>query len=133
MSEGGIALPGKGTAPRQLIPVAEPVLGEAEVAAVAEAVRSGWISSLGEHVTRFEERLAELCGVRQAVSVCNGTAALHLALLAAGVRPEDEVIVPAMTFIATANAVRYVGATPVFADCDPEHWCLTAAELERLA
>ncbi|MHB8468731.1 MAG: DegT/DnrJ/EryC1/StrS family aminotransferase [Gaiellaceae bacterium] len=132
MSEGGVGEPGKRTRARQFIPVAEPVLGEAEAAAVADAVLSGWISSLGEQVTRFEERLADICGVRHAVSVCNGTAALHLALLVAGVGPEDEVIVPAMTFIATANAVRYVGAEPVFADCDRDHWCLTPAEVERL-
>ena len=114
------------------IPVAEPVLGEHELEYVADAIRSGWISSLGPYVTRFEERLSFLCHAQHAVAVCNGTAGLHLALAAVGIGPGDEVIVPAMTFVATANAVRYVGATPIFADCDESHWCIDAEEVARL-
>ncbi len=87
---------------------------------VLSAVRSGWVSSLGEYIGRFEEEFAEFCGTRFAVSTCNGTAALHLSLVASGVGPEDEVIVPALTFVATAAAVRHAGATPVFVDCEPD-------------
>jgi perosamine synthetase len=110
--------------PADFIPIYEPWLGELEEAYVLDAVRSGWISSLGKYVTEFEERFADFCGTRHAVSVSNGTTALHLALHALGVGPGDEVIVPALTFIASANAVSYTGATPIFADVDPESWCI---------
>ena len=95
-----------------LIPVAEPVLGEEEIANVVEALRSGWISSLGAFIGEFERAFAAYCGARNGIAVCNGTAALHLALAAAGVGPGDEVLVPTLTFVATANVVRYCGATP---------------------
>lgn len=114
-----------------MIPVAEPVIGERELECVSDAVRSGWVSSLGEYVSRFETNLGSVVGTRHVLSVCNGTAALHLALVASGVQAGDEVIVPSMTFVATANAVRYAGATPIFADCDPENWCLSASAVEE--
>ncbi|HVS84895.1 MAG TPA: DegT/DnrJ/EryC1/StrS family aminotransferase [Gaiellaceae bacterium] len=110
----------------QRVPVGEPVLGGNELAYVTEAVESGWISSLGRFVTEFEAALADEVGTRHVVAVANGTAALHLGLVALGVGPGDEVVVPSFTFVATAAAVRYAGATPVFVDCDPRHWCLTA-------
>ncbi len=106
------------------LPVAEPELGDRELAYVAECILSGWISSAGRFVTRFEELFAELCGTRYAVSTSNGTTALHLALLAAGVGPGDEVIVPSLTFIASANSVVYCGARPVLVDVDPVTWTL---------
>lgn len=87
---------------------------------VLSAVRSGWVSSLGEYIGRFEEEFAEFCGTRSAVSTCNGTAALHLTLVASGIGPGDEVIVPALTFVATAAVVRHAGAIPVFVDCVPD-------------
>jgi perosamine synthetase len=96
------------------------------------AVRSGWISSLGRFIPEFERDFAAFCDVREAVAVCNGTAALHLALVALGVGPGDEVIVPSLTFIATANAVRYCGATPVFVDADRATWCIDPAALDAL-
>lgn len=111
-----------GDTPR--IYVAAPDLTGNEEAYVVEALRSTWISSTGKYVQRFETEWAELCGARAAISVVNGTAALHLALLALDVRPGDEVLVPSLTYVATANAVRYVGAEPVFVDVDPETWCL---------
>lgn len=113
--------------PRDFIPVYEPLLGVEEENNVLDAVRSGWISSLGAYVTRFEHEFAGFCGVTEGVSVCNGTVALHLALHALGIGPGDEVIVPALTFVASANAVRYTGATPVFADVDPSTWTLDPA------
>lgn len=101
------------------IPLTRPVLGEPECAAAAEALLSGWVTQ-GPMVERFERAVADYVGAAEAVAVSSGTAALHLALLAAGVKPGDEVIVPSLTFIAAANAVRYCGATPVFADVERE-------------
>lgn len=109
---------------RAFIPIAEPSLGEREVELVADAVRSGWVSSIGEYVTAFEDELAVRCGVAHAVATSNGTTALHLALAVAGVDAEDEVVVPSLTFVATAAAARYLGAVPVLAESDPAHWCL---------
>lgn len=113
------------------IPLALPDLSGNEEKYVAEAIRSSWISSTGKFVDRFEREFAELCGTRAAVSVINGTAALHLALLALDARPGDEVLVPSLTYVATANAVRYVGAEPVFVDVDSETWCIDPELLER--
>jgi perosamine synthetase len=118
------------TLPR--IPIAAPVIGEEEIANVVEAMRSGWISSLGAFIGQFERDFAAFCGVAHGVAVANGTTALHLALVAAGVGPGDEVIIPSLTFVATANVVHYCGATPVFADSDPETWQLDPAGLEAL-
>ena len=112
------------------IPVAAPDLSGNEENYVVDAIRSTWISSTGKYVQRFEAEFARACGTDSAITVCNGTAALHLALLALGVRPGDEVLVPALTFVATANAVRYVGAEPVFVDVDPETWCLDPSLIE---
>lgn len=112
------------------IPVAAPDLSGQEENYVVEAIRSTWISSRGHFIDRFEETFAQLCGTRSALSVCNGTVALHLALLGIDVRPGDEVLVPSLTYIATANAVRYVGAEPVFVDVDPNTWCLNPDKIE---
>ena len=111
-------------APRRFIPISEPLLSGNEEAYVSECVRSGWVSSLGKYIAEFEQRFADFCGVRHGIAVSNGTTALHLALVALGIGAGDEVIVPTLTFIATANAVRYTGATPVFADSEAETWNL---------
>jgi len=115
-----------------MIPVAEPDLRGNELQYVTDCVTSEWVSSLGKYVGAFEERMATLCGRRYAVSVCNGTAALHLALVVLGIGPGDEVIVPSLTFVATANAVSYTGARPVFADSEPDYWQLDPQRLESL-
>ncbi len=115
-------------APR--IPVACPDLSGNEEAYVVDAIRSSWISSAGKYLNRFEADFARLCGARSALGVCNGTVALHLALLGLDVRPGDEVIVPSLTYVATANAVRYVGAEPVFVDIDPGTWCIDPEMIE---
>ena len=101
----------------QSIPVMRPWLGEEEAAAAAAAVASGWVAQ-GPRVAEFEEAFAAAIGAaaRRRRVIC--TTALHLAMVVAGVGPGDEVIVPSLSFIATANAVRYVGARPVFADVD---------------
>ncbi|MFD7639956.1 DegT/DnrJ/EryC1/StrS family aminotransferase [Kitasatospora sp. NPDC059795] len=106
------------------IPVMIPWLGEEEAEAAAEAVRSGWVAQ-GPRVAAFERAFAEAVGVPHAIAVSSCTTALHLALVGAGVGPGDEVVVPSLSFIATANAVTYVGATPVFADVEPATGNLT--------
>jgi len=105
-------------------PVACPDISELEIQSTADAVRSTWISSIGPRLEEFEATWAEACGVEYAVAVSNGTVAMHVALEALGIGPGDEVIVPSLTYIATANTVRYTGATPVFADVSPDTWCL---------
>jgi perosamine synthetase len=109
---------------RMRLPVAEPSLGARELEYVSECILTGWISSAGRFVARFEEQFAAFCQTPYAVATSNGTTALHLALDALGIGPGDEVIVPTLTFIATANAVRYVGARPVFVDSDADTWNL---------
>ncbi len=118
------------TTDNSTIHVAEPDLSGNEEKYVVEAIRSSWISSTGPFIQKFEKEFAQLCGTQTAISVCNGTVALHLALLGLDVRPGDEVLVPSLTYIATANAVRYVGAEPVFVDVDPETWCIDPKLLE---
>ena len=116
---------------RAHLPVAQPTLGERELVYVTECILSGWISSTGRFVTEFEKRCAEFCRVPHAISTSNGTTALHLALLALGIGPSDEVIVPTLTFIASANAVTYTGARPVFVDSEPLSWNMDPAAVER--
>ena len=111
---------------KRSIPISAPALVGNEKAYVLDCLNSTWISSSGPYVTRFEAAFAEFCDVKHAISCCNGTVALHLALLALGVCPGDEVIVPTLTFVATANSVVYCGARPVFVDSEPETWNLDA-------
>lgn len=111
------------------IPVMRPWLGEEEAAAAAAAVASGWVAQ-GPRVAEFERAFASAIGIGHAVAVSSCTAALHLALVAAGVGAGDEVVVPSLSFIATANAPRYVGASPVFADVDAETLNLTPETVE---
>lgn len=113
------------------IPVASTDLSGNEEAYVVEAIRSSWISSTGTYVGRFEKEFAARCGTRASLGVANGTLALHLALMTVDLRPGDEVIVPSLTYIATANAVRYCGAEPVFVDVDPGTWCMDPKRVEQ--
>lgn len=112
-----------------MIPLSEPVLSGNEWEYIKECLDTGWVSSVGSFVNRFEEEVAKYLGAKHTVAVVNGTAALHLALIVAGVRPDDEVLVPTLTFIAPVNAVRYVGAHPVFFDCDPQTLCLDGRQV----
>jgi perosamine synthetase len=105
--------------PTQRIPLAEPCLDEADAQAVADCVRSGWISTYSPLVNRFEQAMAQFLGVPDAVALNCGTTALHIALQLAGVKAGDKVAVPALTFVATVNPVRYLGAIPVFVDVNP--------------
>ena len=112
------------------IPIALPDLGDEEVAAVTRVLRSGWVTQ-GPEVAAFEEEFAAFVGAEHAVAVSNCTTGLHLALLAAGVGPGDEVIVPTHTFVATANAALYAGAIPEFVDIDPQTLCIDPERAEK--
>jgi len=103
---------------KAFVPLHEPEFSGREREFVLDAIDSTFVSSVGAYVDRFEEKLAEFCGVGRAVVTVNGTAALHTCLVLSGVRPEEEVILPALTFVATANAVSYAGAVPHFADSE---------------
>jgi perosamine synthetase len=112
------------------IPIAEPIIGNEEVNLVVKAMKSGWISSIGKNIIAFEDRFAQYCGTRYGVATNSGTTALHLCLEAAGIGLGDEVIVPSMTFVATADAVVYTGAKPVFVDSDLETWNINPDKIE---
>lgn len=106
-----------------MIPVARPVFGDEEIDAVTAVIRSGMIAS-GDEVTRFENEYAAYAGVKHSIATSNGTTALHAGLLAVGIKPDDEVIVPSFTFIATASSVSMCGAHPVVADVDDSTYCI---------
>ncbi len=113
---------------RPRILLSPPLVGERERERVMAAFASGWIAPLGPDVDAFERELvAQVDGEAFAVALSSGTAALHLALLVAGVAPGDRVLVPSLTFVATANAVVYAGAQPVFVDCEPDTWTIDPA------
>ena len=112
------------------MPVCEPFLNGNEEKYVLDCVKTGWISSSGGYVKRFEEEFARYCDCKYSIAVCNGTVALHLALISLGISKGDEVIVPNFTMIASAFAVCYVGAKPVFVDCDKDTWDIDVAKIE---
>jgi perosamine synthetase len=107
--------------------VAEPVLAGREREYVDDCLATNWISSSGRYVDEFERRFAEFCGTEHAISCSNGTVAVHLALMGAGIGPGDEVIVPTFTYVASANAVVHCGAKPVLVDAEPDTWNLDPA------
>src|SRR6184192_3258547 len=112
-----------------MISIARPLLSSEEEAAILRVLLSGQLAQ-GENVAAFERRFAELCQVQEAVAVSSGTAALHLALLAHGIGPGDEVITTAFSFAATANVILLVGATPVFVDIEPDTYNIDPALVE---
>lgn len=116
--------------PDNFIPISRPYISQREEEYVLKAVRSGWVSSLGEYITEFERRFADYCSVDYALATSSGTTGLHLALASLGIGPGDEVIVPDLTFVATANAVVYTGATPVLVDIDEETNCISVEAIE---
>jgi len=115
--------------PSLSIPLCVPWMTGTEGPYLQECVDTNWVSSAGPFVTRFEKMLADYVGTAHAVATVNGTAALHLAMLAAGVRPGDAVVTSTVTFVATANAIRHAGAWPVFVDVDPATWQIDAGRL----
>lgn len=119
----------KPTSPSRLIPLCVPEIRGNEWRYLKECLDTGWVSTVGAFVERFEQSLAERLGARYAVATASGTSALHVALLVAGVQPGDEVLVSTLSFIAPANAIRYLGAWPVFVDAEPTTWQMDADQV----
>ncbi len=113
-----------------MIPISKPYIGDAEKQAVMEVLDSGMLAQ-GPRTAKFEERFAQLCGVKHAVATSSGTTALHVALLANGIGPGDEVITTPFTFIASANSILFAGARPVFVDIAPDTFTIDPLEIER--
>jgi len=115
---------------KEMIPVCEPLLGEKEVEYVLDCLKTNWISSQGKYIEEFEEKFASYCGSKYGVATTSGTTALHLAMASLGIGPDDEVIMPTFTMIATAFAVIYTGAKPVLVDSEPKTWCIDTDQIE---
>ncbi len=113
------------------IPISQPTITQKEIDYVTDAVTSGWVSSLGKYIDSFEEKFAAYCGTNHAVATSNGTTALHLALVALDIKIGDEVIIPDLTFVATANAVKFTGAEPVIVDIDEQTLCISPHAIEN--
>lgn len=117
--------------PKAFIPLHAPYFGGNEKKYVADTIESTFVSSVGAYVTRFEEMMSEITGARYAIATVNGTTALHLSLIVAGVKPGNEVITQAFTFVATANAISHSGAKPVFVDVDKDTAGMSPAALQQ--
>lgn len=118
-------------AKNNFIPIAQPSISKKDIEYVTDAVKSGWVSSLGSYIQEFEEKFAAFCNTRYALTTSNGTSALHLTLAAKEIGEGDEILVPDFSFIATANSVVYSRATPVFIDIDPITLCIDPKVLKR--
>ena len=119
------------TSKSNLVPLSLPNLIGNEWKYVKDCLDTGWISSAGSYVNKFERMVADYTGMKHGIAVMNGTAGLHISLLLSGVEPGDCVIVPNLTFVASANAIKYVGAEPIFIDADPHTWQMDLALLEE--
>jgi len=115
----------------KFLPVSEPSITKKEIAYVTDAVKSGWVSSLGRYINEFEEGFAKYIGTKYALTTCNGTVALHLAMASLKLKAGDEIIVPDLTFIATANAVTYLGAKAVMVDVQENTWCIDPVAVKK--
>ena len=115
-----------------MIPVAGPWITQKEIDYVTDAVANGWYEYFNDYVQRFEDGFKSYLGRKYAISLPSCTSGLHLSLLALGIGPGDEIIVPDATWIASAAPISYVGATPIFADIDPKTWCLSAETVRPL-
>ncbi|HUR65297.1 MAG TPA: LegC family aminotransferase [Chitinophagaceae bacterium] len=115
----------------KFIPLSVPNIAGNEWKYVKDCLDTGWISSIGSYVTQFEQMVADFTGAKYGVAVMNGTAALHIALLLSGVRQDDYVILPNLTFVASANSIRYLGAEPLLIDADPDLWQMDLDLLEH--
>ncbi len=114
-----------------MIPIAEPYLDKEELNNVVEAIESGWISSKGKFIRKFEKDFARYCNRKHGISTSNGTTALHLALLSLGIGEDDEVLVPDLTFISPANAIKYCNATPVLVDINKDYYGIDPEKIEE--
>jgi len=115
----------------KFIPIAEPSITQKEISYVTDAVKSGWVSSLGYYIFEFEKKFAEFIGTKYALTTSNGTTALHLTLASLGIKEGDEVIIPDLTFVATANAVAYTGAKPIIVDVEEDIWCIDPDSIRK--
>ncbi len=113
------------------IPISQPNITQKEIDYVTDAVKSGWVSSLGEYINKFEDGFAKFCDTKYALTASNGTTALHLVLASLGIGKDDEVIVPDLTFIATANAVNYTGAQVILVDVDEDTLCISPNAIKK--
>ena len=116
---------------QQLIPLSVPNIAGNEWKYVKDCLDTGWISSVGSYVTQFEQMVADFAGAKYGVAAVNGTAALHIALLLSGVKQDDYVILPNLTFVASANSIKYLGAEPILIDADPDLWQMDLDLLEE--
>ena len=116
---------------QERIKVVEPVMGREELRNASEVIRTNWLSWRGEYVKKFQQGFASYIGMRYGVATTSCTTALHLALATLGIGRGDNVIVPAFTFIATANSVYYTGAEPRFVDSDKDYWCINPEKIEE--
>lgn len=116
---------------KKFIPVCEPDISQNEISLVNKAVKSSWVSSIGPYLTEFEKKFADYCDRKYSQAVANGTVALHLAMLALNIGKNDEVLVPNFTFIATANAVSYTGAKPIFIDIEKDTLNIDPEKIEE--
>lgn len=116
---------------QQIIPLSVPNIAGNEWKYVKDCLDTGWISSVGSYVNQFEQMVADFAGAKYGVAAVNGTAALHIALLMTGVRPDDYVILPNLTFVASANSIKYLGAEPLLIDADPDLWQMDLDLLEE--
>src|SRR6476660_7418867 len=114
-----------------IIPLCVPELRGNEWKYVKECLDTGWISSVGSYVTQFEQMVADFAGAKYGIASVNGTAALHIALLLSGVKQNDYVILPNLTFVASANSIKYLGADPLLIDADPKLWQMDLDLLEE--
>jgi perosamine synthetase len=114
-----------------LIPISQPSITQKEIDYVTDAIKSGWVSSLGKYIDLFEEKFASYCGTKYAVAASNGTTALHLVLVSLGIKADDEIIIPDLTFIATGNAVKYIGAKVITVDVDEDTLCISPEAIRK--
>ncbi len=119
------------TTKQDFIPLSVPKIGGNEWKYVKDCLDTGWISSVGSYVNLFEQQFSSRLGSKYSVATVNGTAALHIALIVTGVKPDDEVLVPSLTFIAPVNTIRYIGAWPIFIDADPLYWQMDPQDIKR--
>jgi perosamine synthetase len=116
---------------QQVIPLSVPNIAGNEWKYVKDCLDTGWISSVGAYVTQFEQMVAQFAGAKFGVATVNGTAALHISLLLSGVKRDDYVILPNLTFVASANSIKYLGADPLLIDADPDYWQMDLDLLEE--
>jgi perosamine synthetase len=115
----------------EFIPISQPSITQKEIDYVTDAIKSGWVSSLGKYIDEFEEKFANFCDTKYALATSNGTTALHLTLVSLGITGDDEVIIPDFTFVATASAVNYIGAKVVTVDIEEDTLCIDPKSIEE--